>query len=230
MKVLVLRPEPGASETAARARALGLEPVTASLFHVKPIAWEQPEAARFDAVLLTSANAARQGGLSRYAELPCFAVGEATATAALLAGFTDVRTGRSDGAAALTEAAEAGARRVLHPCGRDHLPLEQEGVTVERHVVYAAEAVSELSAEAAAALEQGAIALLHSPRAAALFATLVPDRTTITIAAISPAAAAAAGPGWSRVAAAPRPRDEALLELARHLCQTKGGKGQQEAG
>lgn len=230
MKILVLRPEPGAGETAARARALGLEPVIAPLFSVRALAWDKPDAARFDAILLTSANAARAGGLGAYTRLPCFAVGEATAKAALLAGFADVRTGRSDGAAALAEAADWGARRILHPCGRDHIALEQDGLTLERRIVYAADAVAALPAEAAAALQDGAVALLHSPRAASLFSTLVGDRGSVTIAVISPAAAAAAGSGWALVASAARPRDEALLELARELCQTAGGKRQQEAG
>ena len=60
--VLVLRPEPGAGETAARARALGLEPIVAPLFAVRPIAWAAPDPAAYDAVMLTSANAARHGG------------------------------------------------------------------------------------------------------------------------------------------------------------------------
>ena len=57
--MLILRPQPGADETAARARTLGLEPVVAPLFTIRPLAWEPPDPAEFDAVLLTSANAAR---------------------------------------------------------------------------------------------------------------------------------------------------------------------------
>ena len=60
MKILVLRPQPGADETAARARALGLELVVAPLFAVAPLAWTPPDPAGFDAVMLTSASAARQ--------------------------------------------------------------------------------------------------------------------------------------------------------------------------
>ena len=75
--VLILRPQPGADETAARARALGLDPVVAPLFTVRPLAWQAPNPADFDAVMLTSANAARFGGdaLTPFLGLPCYCGG-----------------------------------------------------------------------------------------------------------------------------------------------------------
>ena len=220
-KVLVLRPEPGASETAARARAAGLEPLVAPLFEVRPLAWSAPEPAEFDAVLLTSANAARHGGLEAFAHLPCYAVGEATGAAAEAAGFSQVIAGPSDGAAALALIAQAGLRRVFRPAGRDHISLEHEGVSIERRAVYASDAVEELPGAARAALADGAVALIHSSRAGAVLGKLVDaaglSRERISVAAIS----AAAGDGWPKAAVAARPRDEALLELAAKLCQTK---------
>ena len=224
--VLVLRPEPGAGATAEKARRLGLDPVCAPLFSVRPVAWEAPDPA-FDAVLVTSANAARQAGrqLQLFLSLPCHAVGEATAEAAREAGFGDVRAGPAEGAAALADVA---GERVLHLCGRDHLPLERLGAAVERRVVYSADSVEALPGEAIAALERGALALIHSPRAGALFARLSAEagvaRGSVSIAAISEAAAAAAGSGWRSAQWAERPRDEAVLELARQLCQTAAGR------
>lgn len=215
-RILLLRPEPNAS--AAAARALGLDPVAAPLFTIRPLAWTPPDPADFDAVLLTSAHAARRAGagLTSFLHLPCRAVGEATAAAARIAGFSDVQAGAGDGAAAL---AELSGQRVLHPCGREHVALPG----VERRIVYAAEAATELPGAAAEALRAGALALVHSPRAAALLAALVDeaglDRAGIRIAAISPAAAEAAGSGWAQVAAASAPRDAALLELAAELCE-----------
>ena len=218
--VLILRPEPGAAQTAARARALGLEAVTAPLFAVRPLEWEMPEGP-FDGVLLTSAHAARQGGagLAGLLSLPCFAVGEATAAAARAAGFERAQSGSGDGAAAVEDMAAAGVGRALHLCGRDHLSLTHPRIAIERRAVYAAEPV-ETMPPAAVALLPDALALLHSPRAAALFARLVEDRSAIRIAAISAAAAAAAGQGWAQVAVAARPRDQALLELAARLCKS----------
>jgi uroporphyrinogen-III synthase len=222
--VLVLRPEPGATATAARARRLGLEPIVAPLFAVRPLAWDAPDPSGFDGVLLTSAHAARQAGsqLARFLHLPCHAVGEATAAAAGEAGFAELRIGAGDGAAAV---AAAGGGRLLHLCGRDHIPLEHAAAGIERRIVYAADAVAALPHEARRALAGGALALIHSPRAGSLFATLVDraeaPRSHIALAAISEAAAAAAGFGWRFAAAAARPRDEALLELAAQLCQTE---------
>ncbi len=214
--ILVLRPPP--NRTAEAARALGLDSVEAPIFSVGPLAWEAPDPDRFDAVLLTSANAPRHAGpdLALYLHLPCQAVGETTAEAARAAGFTEIRIGRSDGFAAR---AALGPVRVLHLCGREHIQLPE----VERRIVYAAEPVATLPEAGVQAIRDGALVLLHSPRAAATFAALADqaglDRSTIAIAAISPAAVAAAGAGWKLTAAASAPRDSALLELAVQLCQ-----------
>ncbi|HEV2815701.1 MAG TPA: uroporphyrinogen-III synthase [Allosphingosinicella sp.] len=216
MKVLVLRPQPGADETAARARAIGLEPVVAPLFAIRALAWSPPDASEFDAVLLTSANAARHGGdgMTPFMRLPCYAVGERTADAARAAGFADVRTGPSDGAALVAMARQEGAEALLHLGGRDHVALDG----VARIPVYAAEAAGALPTDA-----ERAVVLIHSARAAARFADLAGDRRgAFRIAAISAEAAAAAGPGWRTMAIAAAPRDQALLELAAKLCQTAG--------
>ncbi|HEV2745905.1 MAG TPA: uroporphyrinogen-III synthase [Allosphingosinicella sp.] len=224
-KILILRPQPGADETGRRAREMGLHPVISPLFEIVPAAWEAPAASSFDAVLLTSANAARHGGsgTAPFLGLPCYAVGEATGGAAREAGFTDVRTGKSDGEALLRQMIRDGVGHALHLCGTDHVALEMAQGSITRRSVYAAVPATALAPEALAALRGGAVVLVHSPRAGALFAALAAqagvDRAAIGLAAISEAAADAAGPGWSvkRIAAAPR--DEALLELAVKLCK-----------
>ena len=221
--VLILRPQPDADRTAARALALGLNAVAAPLFAVRPLAWAPPEAAAFDAVMLTSANAARHGGpgLTAYLDLPCYAVGEATADAGRAAGFRDLHSGSEDGRALLNMMAADGIGTALHLCGRDRLDLRHPGVAISAIPVYAAEAMDRLPAAAEAALDEGALALLHSPRGAASFGALVgARRERIDVAAISAAAAAAAGEGWRSLAVAARPSDQALLELAAKLCQT----------
>jgi uroporphyrinogen-III synthase len=223
--ILVLRPEPGASETAARARPLGLQPLVSPLFTIHPVPWEAPHAGSFDAVLLTSANAARHAGaaLRAFTGLACYTVGEATAAAARAAGFVDVRIGPSDGAEAVSALEREGLRHVLHLCGRDYMPLRGSTAAIERRVVYASEPLDALPVPAEHCLAAGAIALIHSPRAGIVFASLVDrarlDRGRIALAAISSAAADAAGAGWLSVVAAERPRDEALLELVAKLCQ-----------
>lgn len=217
MKVLILRPQPGADETAARAKALGLNPVVAPMFTVRALPWSPPSAAACDAVLLTSANAPRLGGdaMTPFVGLPCYAVGESTAEAARTAGFAEVRTGPSDGAEMLAKAAADGVAAALHLCGREHIALTHPGVAVTAIPVYAAEAAGDLPGGI-----EDMLALLHSPRAAAAFAALAGDRRgRIRLAAISAQTAAAAGDGWALVGVAEAPRDEALLALAAKLCQ-----------
>jgi len=213
MKLLIVRPQPGAEESEKRARALGLEPIVAPLFETRALDWIPPDPGDFDAILLTSANAARLGGdgLKPFLALPCYAVGERTGAAARAAGFTRLRIGPSDGAALAAMAGRDGASALLQIGGRDHLPLGGAA-----HVaVYASEPAGALPAD----LEE-AVVLLHSPRAAARFAALAADRGGFILAAISAQAAEAAGGGWKGVAVAAAPRDEALLELAAKLCQT----------
>jgi uroporphyrinogen-III synthase len=222
--LLVLRPQPGAERTAARARGRGFDPVVAPLFEVRPVAWSAPDPAAFDAVMLTSANAIRHGGpaIALYRHLPIYAVGAMTAAAAGDAGFHAIVTGAADGAALLARAEADGRGRLLHLAGRDHRPAEREGVRIERRVVYASEALDRLPDPARDALAAGAVALLHSARAAATFRALAEaagfDAGGLRIAAISAPALAAAGPGWRASAAAARPTDAALLAAAARLC------------
>ena len=43
-KVLVLRPEPGCSETLAAARKRGLEAISAPIFAIESVPWDAPDA------------------------------------------------------------------------------------------------------------------------------------------------------------------------------------------
>jgi uroporphyrinogen-III synthase len=216
-RVLILRPEPGASETAARAEAMGLEPVVRPLFELVPVPWDVLDPRRHDATFFTSANAARLGGegLGAVAALPAYAVGESTAAALEAAGFANIRTGSADGASLVAAAARAGVRRALHLCGRDNILLRHPDVIVEQRIVYAADEVA-----GPVEVPRGAVVLLHSPRAAAAFASRCVERSAVRLAAISPAVAHAAGEGWGAKVTARWPRDEALLEVARALCQS----------
>ena len=82
-RVLVTRPEPGASETAQRLEALGFLPLKLPLHEIRPLpvnAGTMP--GKTAAVAVTSANAVRHAPgalLERLSGLPCFAVGETSA-------------------------------------------------------------------------------------------------------------------------------------------------------
>ncbi len=199
-----------ADATAARARAMGLEAACHPLFALEPVAWTMP-VGRFDALLLTSANAVRLGG--RMPPLPVHAVGPATAAAARAAGC-EVSSVGDAGVDVLLEALPPGLR-LLHLAGEERMVPTRAEPEVTAVIVYRAKA---LDLPDAAALE-GAVALVHSPAAGARLASCECDRRQVRIAAISPAAAAACGAGWAQVAAAGQPTDAALLSLAAALCK-----------
>lgn len=219
-RLLVLRPEPGASATAERARSLGLDPVIMPLFEIEPIAWTAPDPAGFDALLLTSVNAVRFGGdaLNKFLALPVHAVGEATGEAARGAGFTVSTVGEAGVDELL---GSFGAElKLLHLAGEDRRAPTDVRQRIQSIAVYRSREIEAPDVSEAS----DAIALVHSPRAGARFAELVRDRGSVAIAAISPAAAEVVGGGWQSVQSADRPNDDALLALAAELCNNSSGR------
>lgn len=221
-RLIVLRPEPGASSTMARATALGISATACPLFRFEPIDWTPPPAADFDALLVTSAQAVRSGvaHLAQYHGLSTYAVGKATAQALRAAGFTKVTTGDTDGAAIAARIAADGHRTVLHLAGADVASVDPGPLLIHREALYAAVEAADRSA-LAAQLEPGAVLMVHSPRAGKRLAALVERaaRETLHVIGISPAALATCGHGWASVCAADAPDEAAMLALAALLCE-----------
>ena len=219
--VVILRPEPGATQTEDRARRLGLPVRRCPLFVGRPVAWEPPSPDDFDALLVTSAQAARLAGpnLARYRRLPAYAVGRPTARALEAEGFAEVTAGQADGTAIAAQIAAHGHRRVLHLGGRTVAAIDPGPLSIRRVPVY--EMTGRESVDIDAAFEQGAIVLVHSPRAGERLAALIgmERRPLFRIVAISRSALAACGGGWKSGEAADRPDDETMLALARRLCE-----------
>ena len=220
--LLVLRPEPGAAATVARGIAAGWHVIAAPLFTIAAEPWEAPDPAEHDALMLTSAQAVRHAGpaLELYRALPVYAVGEATGIAAMEAGFADIRMGDADAALLVTMMVRDGVKHPLHLAGREHRILDAAPIPIARRIVYAADPVTELPAAARAALDNQAIALIHSQRAGTVFADLLGkaeiDLRTVRVAAISGAAGAGT---WGAVKIAEAPNDAALLAAAARLCE-----------
>lgn len=214
-RILVLRPEPGASATLERARAIGLDAVSIPLFAIEPVPWQAPDPAGFDGLLITSANAIRAGGrgLDPLRGLPAHAVGEATAEAARAVGFAVATTG-AGGIDELLATIDP-ALRLLHLTGEDRIAPTASG-RITTVIVYRARQCDDVDLSGVGRC----VALVHSLRAARRLAELMPDRSEITVAAISEAAAEATGSGWAQVAIADAPSDQALLALAARLCNS----------
>jgi uroporphyrinogen-III synthase len=223
--IVILRPEPENSETRARLQALGLTAIAMPLFKVEAASWDAPDPTPFTAVMMTSANAARFGGheLAKYRHLPLFAVGHATEAAAKEAGFISVTAGEGTVAHLLATFATLGTQRILHLCGADRVDTVDDGLQIERRIVYRSTAIKQPHEPNLVSLV-GPIIMVHSPRAGHRFAQLCDAsalrRSSRTIVAISEAAALAAGSGWEKLAIATNPRDEAMVEIAQSLAQT----------
>jgi len=242
MHVLVTRPQPEAETTALLLREMGLRATVAPMLRIVPIppAREEPRVDDVQAIVLTSANAARalvQRTLGIHLMergRPLFAVGEATAQAARDAGFGQVEAAGGDVdalVAALSGRLAPGRGVVLYPCGEHtagdlvaalaRLDLECRPV-----VVYAAHAETRLPRDVEHGLRDCRFdaVLFYSPRTAGIFADLVEtyglDRRldrAIAICLSAAVAGRAQALRWAGIEIAPRPDQEAMLGAVRRL-------------
>jgi len=132
-RVLVTRPEPGASATAQALRSAGFDPVVLSLTGIRPLEIAETALPAFDAVALTSANAVRhvpEWLRASILTVPVHAVGATTAQSAREASFADILVGPGDaaGLAAAMGKALAPGSVVLYLCGRVRKPEFEEGL------------------------------------------------------------------------------------------------------
>jgi len=175
MRLLITRPEPDAARTAHTLRAQGHDVLVVPLLSMQTI--EADFARRYDAVLMTSANAARAIAAHRRADelksLPVFTVGARSAEAAREAGFGDVTS--ADGA--LSELVSLVAARfsgrvggLLYLAGEDRAgdltgELGAQGIAVDTVVVYRAVAAESLPADLVRALSSARLdGALHYSR------------------------------------------------------------------
>lgn len=221
--VLVLRPEPGNTATCTAARALGLVPVAAPLFAYAPIDWHLPYTGQWDGLLIGSAAVFAHGGagLDALRSVPVHAVGTATAAAARAARFEVAATG-SGGLQPLVATLPPG--RYLRLAGEAHvaLPLSTD-VMIDDVVVYAARPLPLCRTAIDLIRREPVVALLHSAEAARHFSEQISahalSRERIALACLAPRIAAAAGDAWQAAASAPTTHDDAVLSLARQMCQ-----------
>lgn len=156
-RVLVTRPEPGASETAGRLAEMGFEPLVLPLTETVPL-HPAIHAEPVDVVAVTSPNAIRHAPQSVFDALkgkPVFAVGHRTGDAARAAGLNvvDDEAGDAERLAVRIDGAFAAPAHITVLCGR-----------VRRHV-----------------LETGLRAAGHRPRLVEIYDTLplVPSESAI---------------------------------------------------
>ena len=222
--VLVTRPEPGASATAARLVDAGFRPVMAPFLAVRAVRAALPPASRLQAVVVASGNAVTLP--DAYHPLPLFAVGSATAERAREAGFTVTHSAEGNGDALAALAAgmlEPENGPLLLATGRgDGLrlaeALRQSGFTVHRRAVYATSGVTQFPDRAADAIRAGLHAVLFfSTATGRTFAKLLPyelrrflSRTDAVVIGLSTADALRHLP-WHSVRVAVQPTQDGVL-------------------
>lgn len=224
MPVIVLRPARGSASTVQQAAAAGLTVQAFPLSRIDPVAWDPPAPDTVDGLLLGSANAVRLAGpaLDLYRDKPAFVVGPATAVAARQAGLA-VKLAGSGGLQQVLDGVPGGTLRLLRLAARRHVELTlPPGLTVDTRIVYEAQDLPVPDA-LAELLRAPALVLLHSAGVAGHFAAecnrLGIDRSLVSLAALGPRIADAAGDGWAAVAHPAKPLEADLLALARDLCQ-----------
>jgi len=182
---LITRSEPGAYATAEAVRALGLAPliIPAARIEITPVTLDLDGV---QALLMTSAAAARAIEITETLKvLPLYAVGDATAEAAVAAGFETVISAGGDAATLAVLAADRMSPRqgaLLHLRGREvagdvtgmlrACGFEARHVEVYRthdHPDFKANILDQLA-------RQGGFILIHSPAGARRLGAAVSDR------------------------------------------------------
>ena len=218
MKLLIIRPQPGADATAHRLRAAGHAPILMPLFAIEHLPVQRVSADGYDAILLTSGNAARAAVkfLSQDHAKPIYAVGSATASALHNLSVPVAKTGL-EGVDTLVRGAVAdGHQRLLWLAGEDHSPIPHiDDVGIDIDIIYRSATVSTPDNFVRHVTESDVV-ILHSSRAARHFANLCVTmnlpRANITLATFSSAIAEAAGENWAAMIIADVPNDAALLK------------------
>jgi len=224
--VIITRAEPGASASAISVEAMGLSALVSPVLDIQAVRDWESLIGSHDGLVVTSGNAARLMAASALDRAtPVFAVGAATAALLRVGGFQNILSADGDVAdlAALV-AAKGKGRRFVYVSGNDVSRdlvelLADDGVFIQRCVIYRAEMVSEWPI---APLPEPPLAVLfHSPRGAEAFAFLHSHTALCPLASVSAVAisAKAAEPisalGWHRVLVAKFPNEKAILaELA----------------
>lgn len=237
-RVLVTRPQPAAGGTARRLAELGFDPIVLPLTEISALSFDPlPDVAATDAVVVTSANALRHADptlLAPFLDMPCFAVGEETASAAARAGFSSVVAGPGDAvglARIVTDSLSSGVQ-LLYLCGRMRLSnvedlLREKGMHVVVVETYDAPEIAYPAGELMVRLGSEPLdaALLYSSRAATAIGRLVslPEieplfAETLFLCISERVAAAFRGVPQARVFVARTPEEAGLLALLVQHC------------
>ncbi len=181
---LITRTQPGADLTAQMVRTLGFEPVVAPAAHIENTP-KDIDLNGVQALLMTSAAAARALDVTDELQaMPVYAVGDATAQAAIEVGFQNVISAGGDGANLAVLAADRMSPRegaLVHVRGHEVAGdvtgmLRACGFEARHLEVYVTHDHPQFKARVTACIGSGAgYVLIHSPAGARRFLAAVSD-------------------------------------------------------
>lgn len=233
--VLIIRAEPGASETAMRVEALGLSAIVSPVLSMRVrVDTVLPAPNAISGLIFTSANGVRAySARSNDRALRAWCVGPATANAARVAGFAQVSESAGDAVALaqfIANNSNPTTAPLLHVAniaakGDLKRQLEAQGFVVDFAPLYEmcpAEALSPEADQILAQMELG-IVLVHSAMGATRFSQLVADRSACNLiaAAISaPAATPLSALNLKAISIAEAPNEAALIDALQSAIAT----------
>ena len=190
----------------------------------EPIEWDLPEG-DIDGLLIGSSTVFRfpAPGLEKSVHLPVYAVGKTTAMMAEASGFAVAKTGSGGLQSLLDRLPQDQPLRLLRVGGEERVSLRPPAhVEISERVAYRL-VDWDLSEGQAKVLREPCCVALHSASAARNFRrncnAFGIDLASISIVALGPRIAESAGDGWDHIVSAQAPNDDALLALAKPLCQ-----------
>ena len=247
---LIIRPQPDADRDVALLMRYGVPALVSPSMKRAHQTHELPESANFSGIIMTSRNAVEAitkfdkviANRGRWAKLPVFVVGSATATAARDAGFSNIIRGTGGGAGLLAPISRYFNEKIgKQENGKSfnmNLPLlwpsaveisfdlvaalSPHGVAVQRLPVYQMIASAGLDSTITDKITEGAIAAVvaMSVRSVQIFRRNLDadgkesSLSGMVLIAGSSAIAEAAGGGWKTVYIARQPRRSRLLAIA----------------
>ena len=247
---LIIRPQPDADRDVALLMRYGVPAVVSPSMKRTHQTHELPESGNFSGIIMTSRNAVEaitkfdkvNGDKGRWAKLPVFVVGSATAAAVRDAGFSNIIRGTGGGSGLLAPISRYFTEKIgKQKNGKSfntNLPLlwpsaveisfdlvaalSPNGVAVQRLPVYQMIASAGLDSTITDKITEGAIAAVvaMSVRSVQIFrrnldaAGKASSLAGMVLIAGSSAIAEAAGGGWQTVYIARQPRRSRLLAIA----------------
>ena len=247
---LIIRPQPDADRDVALLKRYGVPALASPSMKSMHQSHELPESVNFSGIILTSRNAVEaitkfdkgNADADRWAQLPVFVVGSATAAAARDAGFSNIIRGTGGGVGLLAPircyfAEKIGKQEDVNT-SNTNLPLfwpsaveisfdmvaalAAHGVVVKRLPVYQMIANVGLHSTITDKIAEGAIVAVvaMSPRSVQIFrknldaAGKASSLAGMVLIAGSSAIVTAAGGGWQTVYTSRQPRRSRLLAIA----------------